>query len=123
MSSTPALRIFSAEELKAATRNFHSDTFVGEGGFGRVYKGWIHEESSAEKGSGFMVAVKKLNHESMQGFQEWQVITNLSVQVVSKSILFFTFRFALVSESMLSFSFSLALTLEIFIVLSLQCTK
>ncbi|XP_057769108.1 receptor-like protein kinase FERONIA isoform X2 [Salvia miltiorrhiza] len=73
MSSTPTLRIFSFEELKAATRNFRSDSVLGEGGFGKVYKGWIHEMSSTKEGKGsIVVAIKKLNHESMQGFQEWQ---------------------------------------------------
>ncbi|KAG6386607.1 hypothetical protein SASPL_151775 [Salvia splendens] len=72
MSSTPAVRIFSFKELKAATRNFHGDSVVGDGGFGTVYKGRIHEKSSAKEGSGSLVAVKKLNHQSMQGFQEWQ---------------------------------------------------
>lgn len=84
MSSTPTLRIFSFEELKASTRNFRRDLVIGEGGFGRVYKGWIHEKSSAREGSGSIVAVKMLNREGFQGFQEWQVITNHSVQVVSK---------------------------------------
>lgn len=32
-------RIFNYRELATATRNFHPDTFLGEGGFGSVYKG------------------------------------------------------------------------------------
>ncbi|TVU17369.1 hypothetical protein EJB05_33400 [Eragrostis curvula] len=38
---TPNLRIFTFGELRAATRNFKPDTVLGEGGFGRVYKGWV----------------------------------------------------------------------------------
>ncbi|KAL1568167.1 non-specific serine/threonine protein kinase [Salvia divinorum] len=72
MGSTPTVRIFTFKELKAATRNFHGDSVIGDGGFGTVYKGWIHEKFSAKEGSGSVVAVKKLNHQSMQGFQEWQ---------------------------------------------------
>lgn len=30
---------FSYHELCVATRNFHPDNMIGEGGFGRVYKG------------------------------------------------------------------------------------
>jgi hypothetical protein len=76
---TPNLRIFTFAELKAATRNFKSDTLLGEGGFGRVHKGWVNEKtmSPARSGAGMPVAVKKLNPESLQGVQEWQVTNDL----------------------------------------------
>ncbi|KAF8677253.1 hypothetical protein HU200_046733 [Digitaria exilis] len=60
----PNLRTFTFIELKAATKNFRPDSVLGEGGFGRVYKGW--------NGTGMVVAVKKLNSESLQGYEEWQ---------------------------------------------------
>ncbi|XP_058213826.1 probable serine/threonine-protein kinase PIX13 isoform X1 [Rhododendron vialii] len=66
------LRIFSFLELKTATRNFRVDTVLGEGGFGKVYKGWLEEKVTSKSGSGSVVAVKKLDSESMQGFDEWQ---------------------------------------------------
>jgi hypothetical protein len=49
---------------------------LGEGGFGRVYKGWVDERTlnPAKSNAGVIVAVKKLNPESVQGLQEWQVI-------------------------------------------------
>lgn len=71
---TPKLRIFGFAELKSATRNFRADTVLGEGGFGTVYKGWLDEKGPSKNGSGTVIAVKKLNSESMQGFEEWQVI-------------------------------------------------
>jgi hypothetical protein len=73
----PNLRIFTFAELRAATRNFRPDTVLGEGGFGRVYKGWVDERtmSPVRSGAGMVVAVKKLNPESVQGMQEWQVRT------------------------------------------------
>lgn len=70
----PNLRIFSFAELKAATKNFRSDTLLGEGGFGKVYKGWLEEKPSSKNGSGSVIAVKKLKSESVQGFREWQVL-------------------------------------------------
>ncbi|KAF8749353.1 hypothetical protein HU200_012684 [Digitaria exilis] len=50
-------------ELRSATKNFGSNSYLGEGGFGCVYKGWIDE--------GRMVAIKKLRKESFQGHREW----------------------------------------------------
>ncbi|KAM7475218.1 hypothetical protein LguiB_022461 [Lonicera macranthoides] len=73
---TPNLRIFSFSELKIATRNFRGDTVLGEGGFGKVYKGWLDEKVNPKNGTGSVVAVKKLNDESMQGLQEWQSEVN-----------------------------------------------
>ncbi|KAI4327834.1 hypothetical protein L6164_020251 [Bauhinia variegata] len=71
---TPNLKVFSFGDLKTATRNFRADTLLGEGGFGKVYKGWLDEKTltPAKSGSGMVVAIKKLNPESLQGFQEWQ---------------------------------------------------
>lgn len=34
-------QVYTFRELAAATQNFHPDLLLGEGGFGRVYKGRI----------------------------------------------------------------------------------
>jgi len=83
------LKEFSFAELKAATRSFKSDALLGEGGFGKVYKGWLHEKTltPTKAGSGIMVAIKKLNPESMQGLQEWQVPFSSTFSILS-SLLF-----------------------------------
>ncbi|PON89912.1 Mitogen-activated protein kinase kinase kinase [Trema orientale] len=70
----PNLRIFTFAELKTATKGFRSDTVLGEGGFGKVFKGWL--EDKAQNGSSTVIAVKKLNSESVQGFEEWQSEVN-----------------------------------------------
>ncbi|KAE8712840.1 putative serine/threonine-protein kinase Cx32 [Hibiscus syriacus] len=70
------MRIFSFAELKSATKNFRPDMVLGEGGFGKVFKGWLEEKAPGKSGSGTLIAVKKLNSESMQGFEEWQCEVN-----------------------------------------------
>ncbi|CAL0315955.1 unnamed protein product [Lupinus luteus] len=70
---THNMRIFTFAELKSATKNFRADTVLGEGGFGKVYKAWLDEKAASNNGSsGTIIAVKKLNSESLQGIQEWQ---------------------------------------------------
>ncbi|KAL3723631.1 hypothetical protein ACJRO7_035753 [Eucalyptus globulus] len=75
---TPNLKVFSFSDLKSATKNFKSDNLLGEGGFGKVYKGWVDEKTLApsKMGSGMIVAIKKLNPESVQGFDQWQSEVN-----------------------------------------------
>ncbi|GAA0144328.1 hypothetical protein LIER_04810 [Lithospermum erythrorhizon] len=57
-------RSFAFKELATATQNFREANLIGEGGFGRVYKGWLAS-------SGMTVAVKQLNLEGVQGNQEF----------------------------------------------------
>ncbi|KAL9681413.1 hypothetical protein QQ045_013196 [Rhodiola kirilowii] len=70
------LRNFTFAELRAATKNFKGDHLLGEGGFGRVYKGCLDDKFSKCSGGGTMVAVKKLNSESLQGVEEWESEVN-----------------------------------------------
>ncbi|KAI3729146.1 hypothetical protein L6452_17796 [Arctium lappa] len=70
---SPTMKPFSFLELKNATRNFSSDSLLGEGGFGYVFKGWIDQFtlSASKPGSGIVIAVKKLKPEGFQGHKEW----------------------------------------------------
>ncbi|KAF5747236.1 Kinase superfamily protein [Tripterygium wilfordii] len=71
---TPNLKIFTLAELKSATKNFNPDAMLGEGGFGRVFRGWVDGKTYAPSraGVGMPVAVKKSNPDSFQGLEEWQ---------------------------------------------------
>ncbi|KAL9236328.1 hypothetical protein vseg_011012 [Gypsophila vaccaria] len=57
-------KIFSYKELGDATNNFTNDKLLGEGGFGKVYKGFIDKQ---------VVAVKQLDRNGMQGNREFLV--------------------------------------------------
>lgn len=54
-----AAQTFAFRELAAATRNFRGDCQLGEGGFGRVYKGRL--ESSDQVGQ---VCLTEINYET-----------------------------------------------------------
>ncbi|KAL1569787.1 non-specific serine/threonine protein kinase [Salvia divinorum] len=71
---TPNVKVYSFDDLKTATRSFKGDMKLGVGGFGTVYKGWVDQHTllPSRHGTGMMVAIKKLNQESTQGFDEWQ---------------------------------------------------
>ncbi|CAL0301174.1 unnamed protein product [Lupinus luteus] len=58
------VKVFTYEELAAATENFSTDCRIGEGGFGNVYKGYIKSIDQT-------VAVKQLNREGTQGTREF----------------------------------------------------
>ncbi|KAJ7979375.1 Protein kinase [Quillaja saponaria] len=74
---TPNLRIFSFAELKLATKDFRNDKVVGEGGFGKVYKGFLKEKKALNRDGELAIAIKRLNSESSQGLQEWQSEVNI----------------------------------------------
>lgn len=63
------LRVFSFSELKEATSGFSRLLKIGEGGFGSVYKGSIRPANG--QGDPTIVAIKKLNKNSLQGHKQW----------------------------------------------------
>ena len=54
---------FLMSQIEKATENFHSRNFIGEGGYGPVYKGKL---------GGTSVAIKLLKPRGRQGFSEYQ---------------------------------------------------
>ncbi|KAL8232362.1 hypothetical protein R6Q57_002140 [Mikania cordata] len=77
-SPSPILKEFRFSDLKKATISFSPDLILGEGGFGKVFLGWVKENTLApsKQGVGMAVAVKRLNKESAQGAAEWQAEVN-----------------------------------------------
>ncbi|WJX74427.1 hypothetical protein P8452_58083 [Trifolium repens] len=67
------LKSYTFAELEIATGDFDRYSIIGLGGFGVVYKGWIHQNSLAatKPGTGISVAVKRLRPKSLQGHREW----------------------------------------------------
>ncbi|KAI0495631.1 hypothetical protein KFK09_021934 [Dendrobium nobile] len=72
MSAIP--NTFSYSELRTATEDFNRSNFLGEGGFGHVFKGKLHD--------GRMVAVKQLSVASQQGERQFtaEIATISAVQ-------------------------------------------
>ncbi|KAF9622362.1 hypothetical protein IFM89_031165 [Coptis chinensis] len=61
-----AAQTFTFRELALATKNFRPECMLGEGGFGRVYKGRLESTGQA-------VAVKQLDRDGLQGNREFLV--------------------------------------------------
>ncbi|KAI4356428.1 hypothetical protein L6164_000450 [Bauhinia variegata] len=61
-----AAQTFTFWELAAATKNFCQDCLIGEGGFGRVYKGRLEKTNQD-------VAVKQLDRNGLQGNRQFLV--------------------------------------------------
>ncbi|CAN0909344.1 Serine/threonine-protein kinase PBL27 [Linum grandiflorum] len=61
-----AANTFTFRELAAATKNFRADCHLGEGGFGRVYKGRLESTNR-------VVAIKQLDRNGLQGNREFLV--------------------------------------------------
>ncbi|KAL8551479.1 hypothetical protein ACS0TY_000541 [Phlomoides rotata] len=61
-----AAHTFTFLELATATKNFRADCLLGEGGFGRVYKGRLESTNQ-------IVAIKQLDRNGLQGNREFLV--------------------------------------------------
>ncbi|GJW77878.1 receptor-like protein kinase FERONIA [Tanacetum coccineum] len=66
-------RSFTLTEVKAATNNFNDNCVIGNGGFGKVYRGYIDNAATT-------VAIKRLNPLSSQGFHEFHT----EIEMLSK---------------------------------------
>lgn len=62
-SFDPSICEISMAELTIVTKNFSKDLIIGDGSFGLVYR--------AQLFNGVVVAVKKLDHDALQGFREF----------------------------------------------------
>ncbi|PWA56809.1 protein kinase domain-containing protein [Artemisia annua] len=66
-------RRFSLKQVKVATNKFNENNVIGNGGFGKVYKGYMGNAKTT-------VAIKRLNPSSSQGFHEFQT----EIQMLSR---------------------------------------
>ncbi|XBI41071.1 hypothetical protein VPH35_125571 [Triticum aestivum] len=64
------LHVFTVAELKAATQGFLDDNFLGEGGFGPVYKGAVDDKVKPGL-KAQPIAVKLWDPQGAQGHKEW----------------------------------------------------
>ncbi|ERN17214.1 hypothetical protein AMTRI_Chr09g33980 [Amborella trichopoda] len=66
VATKSAAQSFTFRDLATATRNFRPANLIGEGGFGKVFKGRLES-------SGQVVAIKQLNRDGCQGNREFIV--------------------------------------------------
>lgn len=64
---------FTFKDLLVATGYFNQANFIGQGGFGKVYKGKISRTNAQGVSDTQVVAVKQLGRESLQGSAEFLV--------------------------------------------------
>jgi hypothetical protein len=85
---SPNLTSFTYKELGAATMDFAPENMLGEGGFGKVFKGYVDLTTFAPASSdtGVPIAVKKLNQGAHQGHKEWLVSTRYQLIANTESI-------------------------------------
>ena len=86
------IHAFSLAELKLVSQSFSSSNFLGEGGFGPVYKGFIDDTLRP----GLLpqpVAIKLLDLDGTQGHREWLV----RPRFYCNSILFNSIQFLMIS--------------------------
>ncbi|RCV38285.1 hypothetical protein SEVIR_8G137400v4 [Setaria viridis] len=72
------VEVFTFKELVKATNNFAPDKKIGEGAFGSVYMGWLPD--------GREVAIKRREHGSIQGIEEFQAEVTILHSVSHKHI-------------------------------------
>ncbi|XP_052170149.1 probable serine/threonine-protein kinase PBL25 [Diospyros lotus] len=65
-NSNSSAKTFTFRELAAATKNFRQECLIGEGGFGKVFKGTLQPTAQ-------VVAVKQLDRNGMQGNKDFVV--------------------------------------------------
>ncbi|OMP05892.1 hypothetical protein COLO4_08478 [Corchorus olitorius] len=70
-------REFSLAEIKAATKNFHKDLILGQGGFGPIYRGTI----DGGNGTTIDVAIKRYYKKSHEGLEEFRTEVQLLCQL------------------------------------------
>lgn len=66
------IHMFTLGEIKVMTQSFSTGNFIGEGGFGPVYKGFIDDKLRLGL-KAQPVAVKLLDLDGTQGHREWLV--------------------------------------------------
>ncbi|KAI7739239.1 hypothetical protein M8C21_004436, partial [Ambrosia artemisiifolia] len=71
-------KIFKFQTLISATKNFHPDNKLGEGGYGPVFKGKLED--------GREIAVKKLSQTSKQGKKEFTNEAKLLARVQHRNV-------------------------------------
>ncbi|KAK1437196.1 hypothetical protein QVD17_02984 [Tagetes erecta] len=86
--SRPTVNEFRFDDLEKATREFNPNLLLGEGRSGKVFLGWVDQNTLAasKKGGGMAVAIKRFKQEHFPHEYEWlQIIDFIWYQEPSSS--------------------------------------
>jgi hypothetical protein len=83
---SPLRRAYLLPSTQIATNNFSAGNLLGQGGFGRVYKGTLDD--------GTAIAVKKLAESNQHGPQEFKVRLLVKTHLVCSGLLFLSILFS-----------------------------
>jgi serine/threonine protein kinase len=73
------VRAFSYEELASATNNFSDENVIGQGGYGKVYRGNLDSGKQ-------LVAIKRAQEGSLQGAHEFYTEIELLSRVHHRNL-------------------------------------
>ncbi|PWA70496.1 Protein kinase, ATP binding site-containing protein [Artemisia annua] len=71
-----SLKEFKFSDLKKATSNFSEDLLLGRGNYGRVFLGWVNQNTftPTRQGDRIPIAVSRTDQECAQGHRDSKVV-------------------------------------------------
>ncbi|THF99041.1 hypothetical protein TEA_000657 [Camellia sinensis var. sinensis] len=109
------MQYFDLTTLQIATNNFSDANKLGQGGFGPVYKGKLHD--------GKEIAIKRLSNNSGQGLEEFRIEVKLIVKLQHRNIVRLLGCCIQKDEKLLVYEYMANTSLDAFLFDSTKCKE